>query len=313
MISPRKLAALALATGLASASAPAQQNPGLTTRPYGAKLPALGKRTDSALPADAAAEAQIAEMIEATSEEEQYTEAVKQGHAWAFTRLGVLYARAENDPERWKSAVALLEKAGEKKDPEALFQLAMMARAGRGMPASDTAAFDYCWRAAELGMPLAQYELASMYAQGLGTVKNEDAAINWARKAADQGHEEAQFSVGRVLIESRDSDAQAEAIRRLESAASKDNSRATIFLATVLARGDFGVRKDEAKAERLLKHLADNGDAESQMALASLYKIGESFADKRKLSEEWLRRAAAGGNQKAAEILRADSATESSQ
>ena len=306
---------MALATGVAAASASGQQNPGVTTKPYGATQPALGKRPDTTSPAASSAQAQIEAMIEATSEEEQYAEAVKQGHAWAMTRLGVLYAHAENDPGRWKTAVALLEKAGGKKDPEALFQLAMMARAGHGMPASDIAAFDYCWRAAELGMPLAQYELASMYAQGRGTVKNEDAAINWARKAADQGNEEAQFSVGRVLIESRDSDAQVEAIRRLESAASKDNSRATIFLATVLARGDFGVRRDEAKAERLLKRLAESGDAECQMALASLYKIGESFADKRNFSEEWLRRAAAGGNQKAAEILRAevDTATQSSQ
>ena len=304
MISPRKLAALALATGLASASAPAQQNPGLTTRPYGAKLPALGKRTDSASPADAAAEAQIAEMIEATSEEEQYTEAVKQGHAWAMTRLGVLYARAENDSERWKMAVALLKKAGEKKDPEALFQLAMMARAGRGMPASDIASFDYCWRAAELGMPLAQHELASMYAQGLGTVKNEDAAINWARKAADQGNLDALVLLARLLLESPDSANRSEAMKRLERAADEGKTPAILFLAMMCARGEFRAPVDEARAEKLLKPAAERGDAECQFALASLYAFGGTFAGQRSSADEWLRRAADQGHAKALEVLK---------
>ena len=304
MISPRKLAAMALATGVAAASASGQQNPGVTTKPYGATQPALGKRPDATSPAASSAQSQIEAMIEATSEEEQYAEAVKQGHAWAMTRLGVLYAHAENDPGRWKTAVALLEKAGGKKDPEALFQLAMMARAGRGMPASDIAAFDYCWRAAELGMPLAQYELASMYAQGRGTVKNEDAAINWARKAADQGNLDALVLLARLLLESPDSANRSEAMKRLEQAADEGKTPAILFLAMMCARGEFRVPVDEACAEKLLKPAAERGDAECQFALASLYAFGGTFAGQRSSADEWLRRAAAQGHTKALEVLK---------
>ena len=313
MISPRKLAALALATGLASASAPGQQNPGLTTRPYGAKLPALGKRTDSALPADAAAEAQIAEMIEATSEEEQYTEAVKQGHAWAFTRLGVLYARAENDSERWKMAVALLKKAGEKKDPEALFQLAMMARAGRGMPASDIASFDYCWRAAELGMPLAQHELASMYESGHGTVKDLEAAEAWWRKAAGQGSSQSMHSLGKLLLSSGVSTKRDEGLDWMNRAASGGQRLAILELATAYGRGLNGLPKDEAKAEELLKPAAEQGDPDCQLALAGLYRFGDTFADRREIAFEWLRRAAKAGQPRAIEILEGEESAQAAE
>ena len=295
---------------LVSPAALAQKNPGLSTKPTGkivgktVTTASAAKETD--LSREATARDAVAPTITPTSEELQYLQSAKDGDTEAQVRLGALYAGAENDPARWAEAVKLFEAATARNNAEALYNLASMFTNGRGVPQSDTQAFDYYLRAANLGSADAQYELASMYAQGRGTVQNEDAAINWARKAAEQGHQEAQFSVGRVLMESKDSDAQAEAIRRLEAAAAKGHTKSAIFLATVLARGDFGVRKDEAKSELLLKDLANRGDAECQMALASLYKIGEAFADRRELAEEWLRRAAAGGNQKAAEILRGE-------
>ncbi len=300
---------------LVSPSALAQKNPGLSTRPAGKSLtssntaptaPVPELRRDSVeLPFDAA--------IRPTPEEEKYLEEVKNGHTWAITRLGVLYARTDNDPKRWSAAFTLLEKAGAQKDAEALFQLAMMARAGRGMPASDTAAFDYCWRAAELGMPEAQYELASMYAQGLGTVKNEDAAINWARKAADQGNDEALVLLARLLLESPDSANRSEAMKRLNQAADEGKTPAILFLATMCARGEFRVPVDEARAESLLKPAAEKGDAECQFALASLYAFGNTFSGQRGLADEWLKRAAKAGHAKAAQVLSGEEALQAEQ
>lgn len=312
MIHPGKVAALVLSAGIVATSASAQRSPGVVTKPAGktlarpaaspaAKSPEFSR--DQPQPADPAAEAQT---IEPTPEEEPYLEAVKQGQVWAMTRLGVLYARAANDPMRWRAAVALLEKAGEQKDSEALFQLAMMATAGRGIAKSDTAAFDYCWRAAELGMPEAQCELASMYAGGRGITENRDAAINWARKAADRGQMQALILLARLLLESPDPASRDEALQRLHRSAQENRPEAVLFLARAYARGDLRVGVDEPRAEALLKPLAEKGNSDCQFALASLYKFGTTFDTKRDLVEEWLRRAAEGGNQEAARVLQGE-------
>lgn len=292
-------------TCLAACPALAQKHPGLSTRPAGKSLastnatmtaPVPELRRDSVeLPSDAA--------IRPTPEEEQYLEEVKNGHTWAMTRLGVIYARADNDPKRWSAAVTLLEKAGAQKDAEALFQLAMMARAGRGMPASDTAAFDYCWRAAELGMPEAQYELASMYAQGLGSVKDLEAAEVWWRKAAGQGSAQAMYSLGKLLLSSGVSTRRDEGLDWMNRAASGGHRLAILELATAYGRGINGLPKDEAKAEALLKPGAEQGDPDCQLALAGLYRFGDTFADRREIAFEWLRRAAKAGQPRAIQIL----------
>ena len=227
---------------------------------------------------------------------------IRSGKQLGRVDFGARYADTRGGPKQAEAALAWAREAARQDNREVMFLLGRLLL-GSTEPAARSEGLDWLKRSAELGLPEAQYELASMYAQGHGVTRDQDTAINWARKAADQGHEEAHFSVGRVLIESRDSDSKAEAIRHLESAAAKNHTKAAIFLASVLARGDFGVPKDEAKAERLLKQFADRGDAECQMALASLYKIGDSFVDQRNLADEWLRRAAAGGNQRAAQIL----------
>ncbi len=78
---------------------------------------------------------------------------------------------------------------------------------------------------------------------------------------------------------------------------------ATLMLATAYGRGSIGMPKDEAQAEAILKPAAERGDADCQLALASLYKFGDSFAKRRALAYDWLQRAAEQGQPKALEIL----------
>ena len=295
---------------LAASPALAQKHPGLSTRPAGKSLASTNATTTAPVPELRRDSVELASdaTIRPTPEEEQYLEEVKRGHAWAMTRLGVLYARAVDDPERWRAAVTLLEKSGAQKDAEALFQLAMMAQAGRGMSRSDAAAFDYCWRSAELGMPLAQFELASMYDTGRGVMQNTDAAVNWSRKAADKGHSQALILLSRLLLESPDAAARKEAMDRLNRAAGDGQPEAILFLARTYARGEFRTAIDEARAESLLKPAAEKGDAECQFALASLYAFGDTFSGQRGLADEWLQRAAKAGHAKAAQVLSGEEA-----
>jgi len=160
--------------------------------------------------------------------------------------------------------------------------------------------------AAQRGEPTAQYELATLYAEGLGVPRDLNSALSWAGKAADQGHHEAQFSAGRVFIESGDPATKAKGLDYLSKAAAAGHSTAVLFLATAVGNGQFGLTKDEARAEELLIPLAEKGNADCQFVLAALYQHGEMFAGRRENARIWLKRAADQGHSKAQEILKAE-------
>ncbi len=223
---------------------------------------------------------------------------------WAQTRLGVLYARAENDPERWQKAVRLFQLAAGQGDAEAQYELAGMAAAGRGMPVSDVEAFGYMKEAAARGLADAQYQLAAMYSGGRGTAVDKAAAVEWGRRAAAQNHIPGQFSLGCLLIESDDAAMKTEGVDWLKRAAAAGSRQAALFLAAALARGEFKLAKNEGDAELLVKQLADNGDAEAQFLLAWLYMFGEKFAEQRSLARKYLEMAAEAGHENAAAALK---------
>jgi len=254
--------------------------------------------------ADSVASAQAATLADPSVLEAQYSAAADEGQVWAQTRLGVLYARAENDPPRWEKAVRLLQLAAGQGDGEAQYELAGMAAAGRGMPASDVEAFAYMKEAAARGISDAQYQLAAMHAGGRGTAVDKEAAAEWGRRAAVQKHVPAQFSLGCLLIESDDAALKAEGVNWLERAAEAGSRQAALILAAALARGHYQLAKDELKAEALLKPLADQGDHEAQFVIAWLYSSGDKFADKRVFARTYLEMAAQGGHEKAAEALK---------
>jgi TPR repeat protein len=236
-------------------------------------------------------------------------EAAATGQAWAQIRLAVIYSRAPNDAERWRKALSLLQAAAEKSEPEAFYQLAALSTAGRGVELSQVTAFEHMKRSAELGLAEGQYELASMYAEGRGTAKDMDAALDWGLKAAQQGYLQAQFSVGRVMVDSVDPKVRNQGLEWMTKAAQANHSEAILTLATAYGTGRFGLAKDEAKAEALLKPAAERGDADCQFVLAALYKFGDSYADRRELARPWMERAAASGHLKAREVLQAEAKT----
>lgn len=281
-----------------------ERNPGLMPKPAGR---ILGEK-DAAWSDDKFANFTVEEdggsLADSTGMEQQYIAAADNGQVWAQTRLGVLYARAENDPLRWEKAVRLLQLAAGQGDGEAQYELAGMAAAGRGMPASDVEAFSYMKEAASRGMADAQYQLAAMYAAGRGTAPDKAAAAEWGRRAAVQNHIPAQFSLGCLLIESVDDPTKNEGVSWLKRAAGSGSRQAALFLAAALARGEYNLAKDEVASEALLKPLAENGDAEAQFVVAWLYMFGEKFADRRALARDYLEMAAQGGHEQAAAALR---------
>ncbi len=245
--------------------------------------------------------------FEPQPEQDLVYEAAMRGEAWAQTKLGKSYVASPDDAVRMERGMDLLRSAAEQDYAEALFELAKMALAGRGMDRSPSTAFDQMKRAAELGLPDAEYELASMYSDGRGTNKDPVAALQWAQKAAANSHPKATSAVGMIMLQSEDPSKQAEGLAMLKRAVEAGSTDAALTLATAYARGRRGLSKDESAAEALLKKQAEDGDAECQFALASLYQFGETFAARREEAQVWLQRAADQGHPQALEVLRSES------
>jgi len=217
--------------------------------------------------------------------------------------LGIRYVQAD-DLQQIGEGLRWLNTAADRNDTEALRVLSALAAQGRGMDQSDKESFKYMSRAAELGSPEAQYELANMLANGRGMPRDMEAAIVWGRKAAEQGFAPAQFAMAKVLIGSVEQTRKNEAIDLLLKAAEGGQVDAVLFLATAVGKGEYGLPKDEARAEGLLLPWAEKGNANCQFVLAALYQHGETFAERRDEARVWLERAAEGGNKKAREVIR---------
>jgi len=286
-----------------------EKNPGLDPHPTGQTLegtsgpalPDMGFRLD---PARGTEEIAV-EAQPATEEEALYLPAARSGQSWAQTKLGMRYMQAD-DLQRIGEGLRWLNAAADQDDTEALRVLSALAANGRGMEQSDKESYKYMRRAADLGSPEAQYELANMLANGRGMPRDMEAAIVWGRKAAAQNYPPAQFAMGRALVGAIEQQRKNEGIDLLLKAAEAGQMEALLFLSTGLGKGDFGLPKDEARAEALLLPQAEKGNADCQFVLAALYQHGDTFAERRGEALVWLRRAADQGHPKALEILRSE-------
>ena len=252
-----------------AASAHAQSNPGLSVQPAGRSL-ADPEATTIEKPVDLLRPNPVQPTNETSFADDPLNAPEFQDRPWAQSLLGSKYVRSSESGEQVSEGLELLNTA------------------------------------AEQGEPTAQYELATLYAEGIGVPRDLNAALLWAGKAADQGNREAQFSVGRTLIESENPTSKAKGLDYLTKAAEAGHSTAVLLLATAVGNGQFGLTKDEARAETLLKPLAEKGNADCQFVLAALYQHGDMFANRRDEAQVWLKRAADQGHVRALEILQSE-------
>ena len=179
-------------------SAWAQQNPGLTTQPSGRTLadpdaPPAEQPVDLSRPA-------IQQDVAATADEAEYLNEAKKGRIWAQTRLGILYARSENDEQRLENAVKLLTAAAEASDPEAQYELAILYAGGRGTQQSLVDALRYCRLAAEQGYLPAVYSLGSLLAAGEVGFADDAEAARWFSKGAEEGDANSMFALANLKL-----------------------------------------------------------------------------------------------------------------
>ena len=231
-------------------------------------------------------------------------EAAGRGEAWAQVELGKKYVTEADNAERVQLGIDLLQRAAAQKDAEAAQVLAGLAASGMESQPSGITAMENLRVAADLGNADAQFELAVSLANSSASPAVAEESLSWARKAATQGHAGAQHAAGVSLLRRAASSQNIkEGLAFLEMAAAQNHREALMVLAGILTRGEFGLAKDQTRAEALLKPRAEGGDPEFQFGLGTLYLYGGQLLTREEQGKQWLRKSAEAGFGEAKDLL----------
>jgi TPR repeat protein len=203
----------------------------------------------------------------------QYRRAAEQNYAPAQNNLGASYENGRGVPKDDQQAIAWYRKAAEQNYAPAQSNLGVMYQNGQGVRKDEQQAIAWYRKAAEQNYALAQNNLGFMYQYGRGVRKDEQQAIAWYRKAADQGLA--------LALNNLDEDAEAAvnrndfatAIRIMRPLADQGNARAQRLLGMMYNAG-WGVPKDDAEAVKWFRRAANQGDGDAQASLGAEYRNG---------------------------------------
>lgn len=147
-----------------------------------------------------------AEMLQASA---------SKGDAFARGKLGMLILRGSVESQLWvcgpvaqacvpERIIPLFQGGMKDGDPESMYQLGELYRAGRGVPLDSQQAVRLFKTAADLGEPRGQHALGMMYlAGGEGVQQEPEKGLIWVRSAASQGLAEAQNALGVIYVEGK--------------------------------------------------------------------------------------------------------------
>jgi TPR repeat protein len=234
--------------------------------------------------------------------------------------MGNYKAYAEFKMAHYDTARHVWEILAERGNPDALFNLAILAEDGLGEPKDLTKAEALYLAAANAGGFKAQYRLGMLYS-GDGPLRDVDKARHFLSLAAQEGDRDAAARLATLahpdrppsefeqaeLLSSGGHPAEAAAIyKRL---ADSGDAHAQTRLAWMYESGQ-GVERDLDEAARLFKLAGEAGDAEAQYALAVMFKTGKGQPVDAEQAALWLQRSAV---QKYPPALAAEAARKSQQ
>lgn len=272
------------------------------------------------------------ESAATTKEVEKYRDDAIKGEPGAMYRLAKAYSSTRT-PEDAALALRLYQAAAAKDHPDAVFEVALALRFGKGLPQNRAEAMNYhldaaelgsvnaqhalgiiykkgsddekrdavkaaAWfkKAAEQGNPNSQNELGQMYAAGLGVPKDPVEAAKWFQKSANNGLVEGQRSFGQVLLSGKgvERDIKAAAMW-LRKAADQRDPAAEATLALLYFSGK-GVDVDNAEGFKLMGRAAYASQTRAQVLLGFMHAKGIRTAVDHKQANALYRRAAELGD-----------------
>ncbi len=132
---------------------------------------------------------------------EKFKTLADKGNPEAQYNLGVMYRQGKGVPADDQKAIELWTKAADQgNNAAAQFSLGLLYRQGKGVPADDKQAASYWSKAAEQGHNTAQMYLGIMYAQGAGIAQDKVQAYKWFSIAAENGNRGALQNLGTVSM-----------------------------------------------------------------------------------------------------------------
>jgi TPR repeat protein len=198
-----------------------------------------------------------------------YTDLAEQGDATAQTSLAYMYQQGIGTTMDADKARTLYEMAAQKKQPYAMFNLAILYANGLGGVTHDQyKAHELYLEAAIREVPEAMYETALMLERGLGCIQNYSEAAFWYEEGAKRGNLACFNNLG------------------------------------VLYKEGHGVVTDYDRAFICFKRAAEGELAEGQYNLGILYDQGLGVDADHDKALEYCRKAAYNGHEKAKQIIR---------
>lgn len=177
-----------------------------------------------------------------------------------------------------KASVAILQKAAEKGDHTAQYNLALLLHEGKTLHKDDREAIKWLFKSANQGDSDAQNNLGVAYHNGEGVEKSDAEAFFWYQKSALQGNPAGQNNLGFAYHLGqgvKQSDTQA--LRWTQMAAAQGVSQAEFNLALAYHAGQ-GTEKNDILA---IKWLCKAAARQFPDALDLLHKIDQSCKSKK--------------------------------
>ncbi len=229
--------------------------------------------------------------------------AADKGSPNAMGMLAEAYYRGRGVSADPRQGAAWLQKAVDSGDGPSIAQLADAYDRGDGVTPNAKRSFDLYQRAALAGDTDAMVHLGYAYEDGKVVRVDPVQAATWYQRAADAGNSEGMSSLA-VLFESGNGLPQdyQRAAQYYRQAADAGDARGYLGLGSLMARG-AGMRADPAQAVRLFQLAADKGSALALRNLGLMYEAGQGVPANRTKALDYLRKAAAAGDDGARDEL----------
>lgn len=204
--------------------------------------------------------------------------------------------------ENYTEAMACFQKAAEKGNAEAEYNIADLYWGGLGVEEDYETAAEWLKKAAENDYPEAQNALAALYYNGMGVPQDFEKAAKWAKKAADYDMAEAQFVLANLYADGKgvpqDYNKAAELFLKVEKKGGDVAKEAQTVLFVMYLEG-WGVPQSDDKAVEMLRKASGLSLAEAQFRLGELYDRGNKelgIASDTEKATKWYRKSAENGN-----------------
>ena len=230
---------------------------------------------------------------------EWYRKAVEHGSMSAQTDIGIMYLMGQGVAKDPQQGIAWIRKSADADYPYADFLLSMIYQQGIGVSQSAKDSLNWMKKGAALGDARCETELGYLYANGVGVSRDYKEAAQWYRQSAEQGDAAGAYGLAvRYMMGqgvSRDYD---EAEKWLKAAVEKGHGDAAYNLGIIYERRAPGLSgpPDHIAAAKVLQIAADQGIADGQCMLGTLFADGNGVAKDNVAAYEWMTLAAQNGN-----------------